>query len=67
MIYDKECEADENKIWIKDEIEPQQTPITQGYTALSYQNANAKQRKRKERNTSFQIIELHMNLWAHCM
>ena len=23
-IYDKECEADENKIWIKDEIKPQQ-------------------------------------------
>ena len=37
MIYDKECEEDENKIWIKDEVEPQQiSNHTRSYSVVSH-------------------------------
>ena len=62
-MYDKECEADENKIWIKDDIKPQQ--ISNHTTSYSVVIPKWKRetKKKKERNTSL----FHMNLRAHCM
>ena len=67
-MYDKECEAVMKiKFELRMKLNHNRQAITQGHTALSYQNENAKQRKRKERNTSFQIIEFHINLRAPCI
>ena len=55
MMYDKKCDADENKIWIKDEIKPQQiSNHTRSHSVVIPKWK--RETKKKKRNTSFQIL-----------